>query len=51
MKITTYLKTVFSFVGIQDIIFINTQPMDALGHGLQKEKIEEARAIPMRVDL
>ncbi|MDP3787155.1 MAG: NAD(P)H-dependent oxidoreductase [Candidatus Omnitrophota bacterium] len=39
-----YLRAIFGFVGITDIIFINAQPMD-MGPELQKEKIEEAQAI------
>lgn len=38
-----YLKTVFSFVGISDIKFINAEPMDALGADIQKKKIAEAQ--------
>ena len=40
-----YLQTVFGFVGITDILFINAQPMDALGPDVQKEKIEQAKAL------
>jgi FMN-dependent NADH-azoreductase len=36
-----YLRTIFGFVGITDIDFINAQPMD-MGKELQKEKIGEA---------
>ncbi len=39
----TYLRTVFGFVGITDVTFINTQPMDALGLEVQKQKIESAK--------
>lgn len=38
-----YLRTVFGFVGITDVTFINTQPMDALGLEVQKQKIEFAK--------
>jgi FMN-dependent NADH-azoreductase len=38
-----YLRTVFSFVGITDITFINAQPMDALGSEVQQRKIKEAQ--------
>lgn len=38
-----YLRTIFGFVGISDITFINVQPMDALGLGVQNKKIEEAQ--------
>lgn len=40
-----YLKAVFGLAGITDIIFINAQPMDALGPDAQKQKIEAARVI------
>jgi FMN-dependent NADH-azoreductase len=40
-----YLRTIFGFVGITDITFINAQPMDALGAQVQKKKLEEAKAI------
>lgn len=36
-----YLRTVFGFVGITDIIFINAQPMD-MGPQIQEEKLKEA---------
>ena len=38
-----YLRTVLGFVGITDIIFINAQPMDAMGAEVQEKKIEEAK--------
>lgn len=38
-----YLRTIFGFVGIEDITFINAQPMDAMGPEVQKQKVEEAR--------
>jgi FMN-dependent NADH-azoreductase len=38
-----YLRTVFGFVGIEDITFINAQPMDAMGPEVQEQKVEEAR--------
>jgi len=37
-----YLKTVFGFIGIRDIVFINAEPMDALGPEIEKQKIDEA---------
>lgn len=40
-----YLRAIFGLVGITDIHFINTQPMDAMGPDVQKEKIEEAKKI------
>lgn len=44
-----YLRTVFGFVGITDIKFINAQPMDALGPQVQKNKIEEAKMIAKNI--
>ena len=38
-----YLRTVFGFVGVTDMVFINAQPMDALGVEVQNKKIKEAR--------
>lgn len=35
-----YLRAIFGLVGITDIIFINAQPMDALGPDVQKEKLK-----------
>jgi FMN-dependent NADH-azoreductase len=37
-----YLRTIFGFVGIQDITFIKAEPMD-MGHEVQKAKIHEAK--------
>jgi FMN-dependent NADH-azoreductase len=37
-----YLKTIFNFVGITDILFVNSQPMDALGPKVRDQKIEVA---------
>lgn len=34
-----YLRAVFNLVGITDIVFINAQPMDALGRDVAEEKI------------
>lgn len=39
-----YLRTVFGFVGIRDITFINAQPMDALGPVRRDEEIGKAKA-------
>ncbi len=44
-----YLRTVFGFVGITDITFINIQPMDALGLDVQKKKIEEAKVMARKI--
>ena len=44
-----YLRTVFGFVGITDITFINTQPMDALGLEVQKQKIESTKVTAMKI--
>lgn len=38
-----YLRTVFGFVGITDIKFINAQPMDAMGEEVRNKKIAEAQ--------
>lgn len=43
--LTPYLKTVFGFVGITDLTFINAQPMDASGPKIQEEKIRDAQKI------
>lgn len=40
-----YLRTIFGFVGITDITFINAQPMDALGPQVQEEKIRQAQSL------
>lgn len=40
-----YLKAIFGFSGITDITFINSQPMDALGLEIQKQKIDAARIL------
>lgn len=40
-----YLRTVFGFVGITDITFINAQPMDASGVMVQMEKIGLAQEL------
>ncbi len=44
-----YLRTVFGFVGINDITFINAEPMDALGVEVQKARIEEAKVSARKV--
>lgn len=44
-----YLRTVFGFIGLTDITFINAQPMDALGPEVQRQKLEAAKAIAIRV--
>ena len=44
-----YLRTIFGFVGITDIKFVIAQPMDALGPEIQKEKIELAKSIVIKV--
>lgn len=40
-----YLRTVFGLAGITDIIFINAQPMDAMGPGVAEEKIKIAQKV------
>lgn len=37
-----YLRTVFGFVGITDLTFVNAQPMDAAGEEVREEKIAQA---------
>lgn len=37
-----YLRAVFGFVGLTDIVFVNAQPMD-MGDEIQKEKIARAK--------
>lgn len=44
-----YLKTIFGFVGITDITFINAQPMDAAGPDVAKAEL--GRAEEMAVNL
>lgn len=44
-----YLRAVFGFAGISDIAFINAQPMDALGVEAQNKKIEEAKALAIKM--
>lgn len=44
-----YIRTVFGLAGIIDITFINSQPMDALGPDVQKEKIKEAQEIARKL--
>ncbi len=34
-----YLRTIFGFVGIQDITFINAQPMDAMGPRWKRRRL------------
>lgn len=43
-----YLRTIFAFVGISDMIFIIAQPVD-MGPELEKEKLEEARALARKI--
>lgn len=44
-----YLRAIFGLVGITDITFINTQPMDAMGEIVQKEKIEAAKELAKKI--
>lgn len=39
-----YLRTIFGLSGITDIVFINAQPMDAMGPEIRDKKIKEAQA-------
>jgi FMN-dependent NADH-azoreductase len=38
-----YLRAIFGFVGIEDIMFIKAEPMD-MGRNLEKQKLQEAKA-------
>ena len=44
-----YLRAIFSLVGITDIVFINAQPMDALGQDVAEEKIREAQKLAVEI--
>lgn len=44
-----YLRALFGFVGIEDITFINVQPMDALGLEVQREKLKEAKVLAGKI--
>lgn len=37
-----YLRTIFGFIGIEDVQFIKAEPMDT-DHTLQKQRLEEAK--------
>jgi len=37
-----YLRTVFGFVGITDLVFVHAQPLDAAGEEVREERIAEA---------
>lgn len=45
----SYLRVIFGFVGITDMIFINAQPMDTLGPKVQEEKVKEAQIYAEKV--
>jgi FMN-dependent NADH-azoreductase len=38
-----YLRAIFGLAGITDIVFINAQPMDAMGPEVGNKKIKEAQ--------
>lgn len=40
-----YLRAIFGLVGITDIVFINAEPMDALGQDAAEEKIKQAQGL------
>ena len=40
-----YLRAIFNLAGITDIVFINAEPMDALGQDVAEEKIKQAQAL------
>lgn len=44
-----YLRAIFGLAGIKDIHFLNTQPMDAMGLEVQKQKIEEAQGVAREI--
>lgn len=44
----SYLRTIFNYVGIQEIEFINAQPMD-MGAEVREQKLSEAKTIAKRV--
>ena len=44
-----YLRAIFGLAGITDIMFINAQPMDALGPQVAEEKIKEAQSLAAEV--
>jgi len=44
-----YIRAVFGLAGIQAIAFINSQPMDALGPDVQKEKIRESQGLARKL--
>lgn len=44
-----YLRAIFGLTGITDIVFINTQPMDASGQEVAEEKIREAQDIAAEI--
>jgi len=44
-----YLRTIFAFVGITDITFVNAQPMDALGPEVQQDRLEAAKETARQV--
>jgi FMN-dependent NADH-azoreductase len=43
-----YLRAIFGFVGIKDMIFINAQPMD-LGKEQEQQKVQEAIAVARKI--
>ncbi len=44
----SYLRVIFNFIGIQDIEFINVQPMD-MGAELRERKLAEAQNIAKKI--
>ncbi len=43
-----YLRTIFGFIGISDIVFIRAEPMD-MGEEMQKRKIVEAKEATLKL--
>jgi len=44
-----YLRAIFGLCGIADIVFINAQPMDAMGPDVAEKKIKEAQSLAVKV--
>lgn len=40
-----YLRAIFGLAGITDIVFVNAQPMDAMGPAVAEEKIKQAQSV------
>ena len=40
-----YLRAIFGLIGIDDIDFVNAEPMDAMGEKVQQQKIQQAQTL------